>query len=131
MMNLSLFILISLLSAAAFADTTMICRMGDIADMDIRVESLEGRNERLTVTVYSMDGESKTSYTNSSFDNSSLSQSLAAGHLDALVSVSDLQDTFGGAYLEAGRLVMKHNKSEDRYDVQFAAKDVIFTASCR
>ncbi|WP_232469294.1 hypothetical protein [Bdellovibrio bacteriovorus] len=54
MMNLSIFILISLLSAAAFADTTMICSMGDIADMDIQVQSLEGQQERLTAMMCSL-----------------------------------------------------------------------------
>lgn len=125
-------VVMSLMSVAANAGSkTLICRMGDIADMDIKVESAAGGQEKLSVIVYAMDGETSTTYVNSHFSEGLLSKKLAAGQLEAIVSVSDLEAVFGGAYLNAGRLTMNYNSQEDRYDVLFAAQNVVFQASCK
>lgn len=130
--NILILVVMSFLSITANAQSkTLICRMGDIADMDIKVESLDKNQEKLSVIVYAMDGETSTTYVNSHFADGLLSKKLAAGQLDAIVSVSDLQAVFGGAYLNAGRLTMNYNTLEGHYDVVFAAQNVVFQASCK
>lgn len=112
-------------------DMTLICMMGDGADMDIEVTMLANKKEKITVVLMSADGESKTKFMNSGFVNSSLSNSLVTGKLDVIVSESDLNESFGGAFIDAGMLTMQLQKDTGRYDVLFAAKGIVYTASCK
>lgn len=123
---------VTLFSLNSFAaNKHLICMMGDIADMDIKIESLGDGKEQLSVILMGMDGETKTVYKNSHFVNDSLSKQLNDGKMTAIVSKSDLQDMFGGAFLGAGTVSMDLNKETKAYDVSFSANDVVYQASCK
>ncbi|UXR63482.1 hypothetical protein EZJ49_10385 [Bdellovibrio bacteriovorus] len=127
-----IFVVTSLLSVAANAGSkTLICRLSGPADMDIKVESLDNGKEKLSVILYAMDGDTSTAYVNSQFSEGLLSKQLAEGHVGAIVSLSDLKMQVGGIYLDAGHVTMNYNAAEDRYDVLFAAKNLVFQASCQ
>lgn len=130
----------TLASTASTSSKTLICRMGDIADMDIVISTLENNKESISVIIYEMDGETSYSYTNSNYSDQSITKALLEGNFEAVVSTSDLKSQFGGAYLEAGFLKMKKNEMESaknsvpnakpRYDVIFAARNFVYTANC-
>lgn len=126
-------VLASLLSFNALAaDKTLVCMMGDAADMDITIEQLANNTEKISVVLMGMDGNTKTVYTNSGFKNKSLSKKMAdSKEFNVMVSKSDLQDSFGGAYIDAGILVMENDKANQAFNVMFSAKDMIYTAICK
>ena len=124
-------VLLSVFSISASAQTIeMICQMGDSADMDIKIESIGAGKERLSVILMGMDGETVTTYVNSSFLTGELSRQLAGSGLRTVVSTSDLRQAFGGAFLNAGMVDIQKSKTNHRYDVLFAAKDNVYSASC-
>ncbi|XGC81753.1 hypothetical protein ACES2L_04560 [Bdellovibrio bacteriovorus] len=117
--------LVSFMSVSAFAQNThLICMTGDVTDMDIKIETAAGK-EKLSVILTAMDGETVTSYV-----NSNITSKLASGTVNEVVSTSDLQDSFGGAYLDAGLLNMTRTNGGE-YKVNFAAKGLVITATCR
>ncbi len=129
-LTLSLFI--GLAANAANTSKTLVCLMGDIANMDIVISSNDKGNEKIHVRLFTgMNGNGvMTVYKNSNFKNSQLSQSLEKGSIDTIVSKSDLSEIFGGAYLKAGILKMTETKEKGRYDVLFAAQNTVYTANC-
>lgn len=131
MKNIILSLLIFVTGGFSMAATskTLICKMGGIADMDIVISNQGKGRESVEVILYAMDGDTKYSYKNSSYVRSSVTKALAKGKFKAIVSKSELQDNFGGAFLQAGMLEMK-KMSNGRFDVLFAAQDTVFTANC-
>lgn len=130
MKKLAIVALINLFAVGAFAQNThLICMTGDITDMDIKIENVAGK-EKLSVILTAMDGETVTNFVNSNVGRE-ISADLAKGEVKAVVSTSDLQDTFGGAYLDAGLLNMKKNKTVGGFDVLFASKGIVIQANCK
>ncbi|MBS1971755.1 MAG: hypothetical protein JSU04_15695 [Bdellovibrionales bacterium] len=120
-----------LLSVNAFAkDAHLICMTGDIADMDIKIESGANNKEKLSVILTGMDGVTVRTYVNSNFENNSASDGLKSGKIQAIVSKSDLQAEFGGAFLDAGVLELNYNAQTKKNDVIFAAEGNVYTAAC-
>jgi hypothetical protein len=131
MMKTLLITLTILLSVNAFAkDVHLICQMGDIADMDIKIEAGNNGKEKLSVILTGMDGQTVRTYVNSNFANKSASEGLKSGKIQAIVSKSDLQAEFGGAFLDAGVLELNANSSPKKNDVIFAAEGNVYTATC-
>ncbi len=123
--TLSLFI--SLSATAADTSKTLVCLMGDIANMDIIISSNDKGGEKIQVKLFpSMNDDTPAIV----YENSQSDQSLKKGALDIIVSTSDLEDIFGGAYLQAGILKMTASKEKGRYDVLFAAQNTVYTANC-
>lgn len=127
----------TLASVMAFASTSfaankkLICQTGDIMDMDLQIESLKNGNEKVSVILMSMDGVTVTTYVNSKVKNNSVTKDLEAGkEVSLIVSQSDLEDTFGGAFLDAGIVSIFFNNVSGKYDVQMAAKDLVILAEC-
>ncbi len=131
---LILFSLTSYAQSVDSADTskTLVCLMGDIANMDIVISSNRNGNEKVQVMLFQgmSDDADMLVYENSNFKKSQLSKSLKKGSLDTVVSTSDLYEIFGGAYLNAGMLKMTQSKEKGRYDVLFAAENTVYTANC-
>ncbi len=127
---LSLFIGLS--ANAADTSKTLVCLMGDIANMDIVISSNDKGDEKVQVMLFQgmSDDADMIVYENSSFKKSQLSKSLKKGSLDTVVSTSDLSEIFGGAYLNAGMLKMTQSKEKGRYDVFFSAQNTVYTANC-
>lgn len=127
---LSLFIGLS--ANAADTSKTLVCLMGDIANMDIVISSNDKGDEKVQVMLFQgmSDDADMIVYENSSFKKSQLSKSLKKGSLDTVVSTSDLSEIFGGAYLNAGMLKMTQSKEKGRYDVLFSAQNTVYTANC-
>lgn len=120
-----------LLSVNAFAkDAHLICMTGDITDMDIKIESTSNGKEKLSVILTAMDGETIRTFVNSNFVNESASEGLKAGKIQAIVSKSDLNAVFGGAFLDAGVLELNYNSQTKKNDVIFAAEGIVYTAAC-
>jgi hypothetical protein len=120
-----------LMSVNAFAkDAHLICMTGDIADMDIKIESTSNNKEKLSVILTGMDGVTVRTYVNSNFENNSASEGLKKGKIEAIVSKSDLQAVFGGAFLDAGVLELNYNAQTKKNDVIFAAEGIVYTAAC-
>lgn len=116
--------------SAAAKDTHLICQTGDISDMDIKIESTSGNREKLSVILTHMDGVTERVFINSGFKGDSLSQGLKNGKIQAIVSKTDLQASFGGAFLDAGVLDLTTNKTTRKQDVIFAAEGYVYVASC-
>ncbi len=129
-LTLSLFI--GLAANAANTSKTLVCLMGDIANMDIVISSNDKGDEIIQVMLFQgmSDDADMIVYENSNFKKSQLSKSLKKGSLDTIVSTSDLSEIFGGAYLSAGILKMIQSKEKGRYDVLFAAQNTVYTANC-
>lgn len=122
---LSLFIGLS--ASAANTSKTLVCLMGDIANMDIVISSNDKGNEKIQVKLYvGMNDDLKPVV----YENSQSGQSLKSGSLNMILSTSDLSEIFGGAYLSAGILKMTETKEKSRYDVLFAAQNTVYTANC-
>jgi len=120
-----------LLATTAFAQNThLVCVTGDIGDLDLKIEDMPNGKEKLSVILTGMDGETVRTYVNSNFSNQSLSNGLKSGKIQAIVSKSDLQASFGGAFLDAGVLELNTNPSTKRQDVIFAAEGLVFVAEC-
>lgn len=120
-----------LLSVNAFAkDAHLICMTGDITDLDIKIESTSNGKEKLSVILTAMDGETIRTFVNSNFVNESASEGLKAGKIQAIVSKSDLNAVFGGAFLDAGVLELNYNSQTKKNDVIFAAEGIVYTAAC-
>jgi len=119
-----------MMSVSAFANTHLICQTGDIADMDIKIESTENDKEKISVILTGMDGVTSRTFVNSGFANNSATQGLKDGKIQAIVSKSDLNIVFGGAFLEAGVLELNANPTTKKYDVIFAAEGNVYTAAC-
>lgn len=120
-----------LLSTSAFAkDVHMICLLGDVADMDIKIESLANNKEKLSVILTGMDGVTVRTYVNSNFENNAASEGLKSGKIQAILSKSDLAAVFGGAFLDAGVLELNTNGKTQKHDVIFAAEGLVYTAAC-
>lgn len=119
-----------LLSATAFADTHLICQTGDIGDMDIKIESSANGKEKLSVILTAMDGVTVRTFVNSGFEDGSATAGLKAGKIQAIVSKTDLNAEFGGAFLDAGVLELNANSKTKKNDVIFAAEGVVYTATC-
>lgn len=120
-----------LLSVSAFAkDSHLICMTGDIGDMDIKIEASANGKEKLSVILTGMDGVTVRTFVNSNFSNQSLSEGLSKGVIQAIVSKSDLQASFGGAFLDAGVFELNTNPATKKQDVIFAAEGVVYTAAC-
>lgn len=123
--------LVLMLSVNAFAkDAHLICMTGDISDMDIKIESLSSGKEKLSVILTAMDGVTVRTFVNTNFENSSASQGLKDGKIQAIVSKSDLAAVFGGAFLDAGVLELNYNSKTQKNDVIFAAEGIVYTATC-
>ncbi len=123
-------VLVGCFSAGA-QSITMICLMGHAGDMDIKIEALDGNKEKLTVILSKgMSGDKKTEFINTVATENFLTKSLKAGSLNAIVSETDLDMSYGGAYDKAGLLTMRRDET-GRYDTQFAADSVVYTASCK
>ena len=127
----------TLASVMVFASTSfaankkLICQTGDIMDMDLQIESLKNGNEKVSVILMSMDGVTVTTYVNSKVKNNSVTKDLEEGkEVSLIVSQSDLEDTFGGAFLDAGIVSIFFNNVSGKYDVQMAAKDLVILAEC-
>lgn len=120
-------------SSSVFADSskTLICLMGDIANMDITISSFDDKRETVEVSLTGMNDEIPARvYQNSHFIEYSISKSLSEGIFEAILSKSDLAAIFGGAFLDAGVLSMTKSKEIGRYDVIFSAEDIVYTANC-
>lgn len=133
MMRSSFLIIATLITFAStgFAkEINMICLTGDATDMDLKIESSESGLEKLSVTLTAMDGETIRVYVNSKFKDFSLTRGMQEGGIDALVSKSDLEQQFGGAYLDAGMVHAAFNKDSKKYDVLFAAEGQVYTGAC-
>ena len=101
--------------------------MGDIANMDIVISSNDKGSKKVQVKLYiGMNDDLKPVV----YENSQSDQSIKSGSLDIVVSTSNLEETFGGAYLSAGMLKMTQSKEKGRYDVLFAAQNTVYTANC-
>lgn len=122
---LSLFVGLS--ANAAGTSKTLICLMGDSANMDIVVSSNDKGDEKIQVKLYVGMNDDLAPVI---YENSQSGQSLKSGSIDTIVSTSNLEDIFGGAYLSAGILKMTETKEKGRYDVLFAAQDTVYTANC-
>lgn len=121
--------LMILATSTAFAkDLNLICMMGDIADLDIRVFST-GDKATIEVKETAPSGNERILY-NSNASNDDVQAAIAAGKLNAVVSKSNLQDTFGGAYLDAGLLNMTLDPSTQKWDILWSYSSVVMTAVC-
>ncbi|MEN0060040.1 MAG: hypothetical protein AAGB31_14460 [Bdellovibrio sp.] len=99
--------------------------------MDITITSYGDKKESVTVSLTGMNEDAPARvYKNSSFAQSAVSTALVDGKFEAVLSKSDLQSIFGGAYLAAGILKMTKTEKASRYDVLFAAEDIVYTANC-
>lgn len=124
---LALFLFIGLSANAANTSKTLICLMGDIANMDIIISSNDKGGEKIQVKLFVGMNDDLDALV---YENSQSSQSLKSGSLDLIVSTSNLDDIFGGAYLSAGMLKMTETNEKGRYDVLFAAQNTVYTANC-
>ena len=115
------------LSATAAETKTLVCLMGDIAHMDIVISSNDKGSEKIQVKLYVGMNDDLAPVI---YENSQSGQSLKSGSIDVIVSTSNLEDIFGGAYLSAGLLKMTERKEKGRYDVLFAAQNTVYTANC-
>lgn len=123
----TLALFIGLSANAADTSKTLVCLMGDIANMDIVISSNDKGSKKIQVKLYiGMNDDLKPVV----YENSQSDQSLQSGSLDIVVSTSNLEETFGGAYLSAGMLKMTQSKEKGRYDVLFAAQNTVYTANC-
>ncbi|WP_413291222.1 hypothetical protein [Bdellovibrio sp. HCB337] len=123
--------MVLMLSVNAYAkDSHLICMTGDIGDMDIKIESTSNGKEKLSVILTAMDGVTVRTFVNSNFSSQSLSDGLKNGKIQAIVSKSDLQASFGGAFLDAGVLELNTNAQTKKQDVIFAAEGIVYTAAC-
>lgn len=124
-------LILFLLSSNAFAkETRLICVTGDAVDMDLVITQNTGKKETLKVTLTGMGDSAPRIFVNSHFVNASLSQNFKRGKVEAIVSKSDLDQSFGGAYIDAGMLNLALNKVTKKYDVLFAAEGEVYTAAC-
>ena len=123
----TLALFIGLSANAADTSKTLVCLMGDIANMDIVISSNDKGSKKVQVKLYiGMNDDLKPVV----YENSQSDQSIKSGSLDIVVSTSNLEETFGGAYLSAGMLKMTQSKEKGRYDVLFAAQNTVYTANC-
>ena len=131
MKKLALTLVAIALSSSAFAgQLSLVCRTGDIADMDVKVETVSG-NEKVSVILTGMDGETVRTYTNSHIEGEAFTKALGTGTtVEAVVSKSDLADQFGGAYLDAGILKMTRDSKANGYVTTFAAEGNVLEAFC-
>lgn len=120
-----------LVSTTVFAkDVHLICMTGHVTDMDIKIESVEGNREKLSVILTAMDGVTIRKFVNSGFKGGALTQGLKNGKIQAIVSLTDLQASFEGAFLDAGVLELNTNKSINKHEVIFAAEGMVHTVTC-
>jgi hypothetical protein len=121
--------LMVLVTSTAFAkDLNLVCMMGDIADLDIRVFST-GDKATIQVTETAPSGDAQVLY-NSNASNADVQAAISAGKLSAVVSKSNLQDMFGGAYLDAGLLNMTLNPQSQAWDVLWSYSSDVIRAVC-
>lgn len=121
--------LIVLSAPSAFAkNLDLVCMLGDIADLDIRVYTV-GAKATIEVKETEMSGEEKI-LINTHTSNREVQDAITAGKIFAVVSKSDLQDMFGGAYLDAGMLDMTLDQSTQKWDVLWSFGSVVMTAVC-
>ncbi|MFS4459176.1 hypothetical protein [Bdellovibrio sp. HCB2-146] len=128
----ALFVLLGLLVSvsASAKEIRLICVTGDAVDMDIVIEQGTDKKETLKVILTGMGEPNPKIYLNSHFVKSSLSEGLKKGTIEAIVSKSDLDQTFGGAYIDAGMMDLAYNKTTKKYDVLFAAEGEVYTGAC-
>ncbi len=120
-----------LLSVSAFAkDSHLTCVTGDIGDMDIKIEGQANGKEKLSVILTAMDGVTLRTYVNTNFANQAASLGLKNGRIQAIVSKSDLAETFGGAFLDAGVFELNRNKTTQQNEVIFAAEGIVYVSTC-
>lgn len=111
----------------------LVCQTGNSGDIDISIELLQDKREKLTVTLSSMNDEAKpVVYVNSHFINGGLLKNLKTGEkINAIVSVSDLEEANGGAYQNAGVIEIFYNNATQVYDVTLAAQNNVYLAACK
>ena len=124
---IALSMLVGLSATAAESSKTLVCLMGDIANMDIVISSNDKGSEKIQVKLFTSMNDDLAPII---YENSQLNQSLENGSIDIIVSTSNLEEIFGGAYLQAGILKMTETKEKGRYEVLFAARDLVYTANC-
>lgn len=121
--------LIVLSASSAFAkNLELVCMMGDIADLGIWVYT-SGSHATIKVTEGDMSGAEKIFLNTHTLDRT-MQDAISAGRIVAIASKSDLQEVFGGAYLDAGMLDMTYNKNTEKWDVLWASGSVVMTAEC-
>ena len=103
--------------------------MGDIGDLDIIVSSTADKKGLIEVKFTHPNSEVEI-LTNKNLNNDVIQAAIKKGNLTATVSKSDLKDTFGGAFIDAGLLNMKLNRATQKYDVLFSYFSLVITASC-
>jgi hypothetical protein len=122
--------LMVLATSTAFAkDLNLVCLMGDIADLDIRIFSTGNGKATIEVKETAASGDEQILY-NSNASNAEIQNAIQAGKISEVVSKSNLQDMFGGAYLHAGLLNMTLNPKTQAWDVLWSYSSDVMIAIC-
>ncbi|MGZ3743327.1 MAG: hypothetical protein ACXWRE_04310 [Pseudobdellovibrionaceae bacterium] len=126
-----LIVLTCLFSLNVFAETHhLVCMMGEMDSMDIKIEEQGDGKEKLSVNLSAMDGGRERTFVNTNFMNHSASQGLKEGKIQAILSKTNLVASFDGAFLDAGVLELNKNKDTQKNDVIFAAEGLVYVATC-
>jgi hypothetical protein len=83
----------------------------------------------IEVILYYMD-DSKRTLINSQFSKAELEAQLFSTPITVMVSETDLQENFGGAYSQTGLLHAIYNPETKRFDVKLAYNSAVYTADC-
>ncbi len=123
-----------LISSTTFATESkkLACTIEGVSNMDINIYTTAEKNQTIEVVMTSEDVDAASRvFTNSGFTEMAISKSLSEGSFQAIVSKSDLSQVYGGAFDDAGIIIMKKSSDAGSYDVTFAAETSVYKASCK